>query len=62
MVVIDILQKLSYKKDSEWASLTFTQRKKTGDIHIPTNFRKLNKCIERKLFPLLSIGEAIQKL
>ena len=40
----------------------FAQPKKTGDIWILTNFRKLNKCIERKQFYLSRTGEAIQKL
>ena len=62
MVTIDVLRKLSYDNDSPWAAPTFTQPKKTGDIRILTDFRKLNECIERKPFPLPRIGEAIQKL
>ena len=59
MAAIDVLRKLSYNNGSPWASLTFTQPKKTRDICILTDFRKLNECIERKLFPLPRIGEAI---
>ena len=40
----------------------FTQPKKTGDIQILTNFRKLNKCIEQESFPLPRNSKAIQKL
>ena len=42
MVTIDVLRKLSYDNDSPWAAPTFTQPKKTGDIRILTDFRKLN--------------------
>ena len=61
MVAIDVLQKLQYNNDSPWASPTFTQPKKTGDIQILTNFCKLNECTERKPFPLPSNDKAIQK-
>ena len=62
MVAIDVLRKLSYHNDSLCAAPTFIQPKKTGNIRVLTNFRKLNDCIERKPFLFLKIGEAIQKL
>jgi putative transposase len=48
--------------DSEWAAPTFVQPKKTGDVRILTDFRKLNDCIKRKPFPLPKISELLQKL
>ena len=48
--------------DSEWAAPTFVQKKKTGDVRILTDFRKLNDCIKRKPFPLPRISDLLQKL
>ena len=52
------------EKDSntEWAAPTFVQPKKTGDVRILTDFRRLNDCLVRKPFPLPKIGELLQKL
>ena len=47
---------------SLWASPTFAQPKKTGDIRVLTDLRKVNTAIERKPFPLPRIGETIQRL
>ena len=47
---------------SEWAAPTFVQPKKTGDVRILTDFRKLNECLVRKPFPLPKISELMQKL
>ena len=42
------------KKDynSPWAAPTFIQPKKTGDIRVLTDFRRLNAALKRKPFPL----------
>ncbi len=48
--------------DSEWAAPTFIQPKKTGDIRILTDFRRLNDQIKRKPHPLPKIGDILQKL
>ena len=48
--------------NSEWAAPTFIQPKKTGDVRILTDFRRLNDCIIRKPFPLPKIQELLQKL
>ena len=48
--------------DSEWGAPTFVQKKKTGDVRILTDFRKLNDCIVRKPFPLPRIQDLLQKL
>ncbi len=48
--------------DSEWAAPTFVQPKKTGDVRILTDFRKLNACIVRKPFPLPKISDILLKL
>ena len=48
--------------DSEWASPTFIQPKKTGGVRILTDFRKLNAQLKRKPFPLPKISDLLQKL
>jgi hypothetical protein len=48
--------------DSEWAAPTFIQAKKTGDVHILTDFRILNAQIKRKPFPLPKISDFFRKL
>ena len=56
---INVFEKNS---DSEWAAPTFVQPKKTGDVRILTDFRKLNSCLVRKPFPLPKVSELLQKL
>jgi hypothetical protein len=56
---IDVFNRSS---DSEWAAPTFIQVKKTGDVQILTDFRRLNAQIERKLFPLPKISDLLRKL
>ena len=53
---------LKKSHDSEWAAPTFVQPKKTGDVRILTDFRKLNLCVKRKPFPLPKISDLLQKL
>ena len=48
--------------DSEWAAPTFIQPKKTGDVRILTDFRKLNIMLKRKPFPLPKISQLLRKL
>ena len=48
--------------NSEWATPTFVQPKKTGDVHILTDFRRLKECLARKPFPLPKISDPLQKL
>ena len=48
--------------DSEWAAPTFVQPKKTGDVRILTDFRRVNAMIKRKPFPLPKISDLLQKL
>jgi hypothetical protein len=48
--------------DSEWAAPTFIQPKKTGDVRILTDFRRLNDMIKRKPFPLPKISDLLRKL
>jgi hypothetical protein len=47
---------LKLDHESEWAAPTFVQPKKTGDVWILTDFRKLNEAICRKPFPLPKIS------
>jgi hypothetical protein len=46
---IDVFNRSSY---SEWAAPKFIQAKKTGDVRILTDVRRLNAQIKRKTFPL----------
>ena len=48
--------------DSEWAAPTFVQPKKTGDVRILTDFRKLNDNLKRKPYPLPKISDLLQRL
>ena len=53
-----------FEKDhnSEWGAPTFLIPKKTGDVRIITDFRRLNDMIKRKPFPLPKIADLLQKL
>ena len=53
---------LERNSDSEHAAPTFIQKKKTGDIRILTDFRKLNAMLIRKPHPLPKISDLLQKL
>jgi len=53
---------LERNSDSEWASPTFIQPKKTGDVRVLTDFRKLNDAIKRTPFPMPKISDLLQKL
>jgi hypothetical protein len=55
---IDVFNRSS---DSEWAAPTFVQAKKTGDVRILTDFRRLNAQIQSKPFPLLKIRDLLRK-
>jgi hypothetical protein len=48
--------------ESEWAAPTFIQAKKTGDVRILTDFRRLNAQIKSKSFPLPKISDLLRKL
>jgi hypothetical protein len=48
--------------DSEWSSPTFIQAKKTDDVRILKDFRRLNAQIRRKPFPLPKISDILRKL
>ena len=47
---IDVLERLSHDDDYPWASLTFAQPKKTGDIRVLTDLRNVNTAIEQNRF------------
>jgi RNase H-like domain found in reverse transcriptase/Reverse transcriptase (RNA-dependent DNA polymerase)/Integrase zinc binding domain len=62
---IDRLESIGVLKrnyESEWAAPTFIQPKKTGDVRILTDFRKLNEALHRKPFPLPKISDILQRL
>jgi hypothetical protein len=56
---IDVFNRSS---DSEWAAPTFIQAKKTGDVRILTDFKRLNAPIRRKPFLLPKISDLLRKL
>ena len=62
MVEIRVLQQLDLFEDTLWKAPTFGAPKKTGDIRIETDFRKMNAWIQHKLFSLPRIQEQLQKL
>jgi hypothetical protein len=56
---IDVFNRSS---DSEWATPKFMQAKKTGDVRILTDFRRLNAQIKRKPFTLPNMSDMLRKL
>jgi hypothetical protein len=56
---IDVFNRNSYY---EWAAPTFIKAKKTGDVRILTDFRRLNAQIKRRPFPLPKISDLLRKL
>ena len=46
-----VLEKLSYDDNSPWASPTFAQPKKIGDIRILNDFHKMNQAIKKQALP-----------
>jgi len=48
--------------DSPWTAGTFIQPKKTGDVRVLTDFRKLNEWIVRRPHPLPKISDLLQRL
>jgi hypothetical protein len=59
LTYIDVFNRIS---DSEWAAPTCIEAKKTGDVRILTDFRRLNAHIKRKPFPLPKISDLLRKL
>jgi hypothetical protein len=59
LAYIDVFNRSS---DSEWEAPTFIQAKKTGDMRILTDFRRLNAQIKIKPFPLPNISDLLRKL
>ena len=62
MCEIDVLERLHWYDDSPWAAPSFGVPKKTGDIRIVTDFRKMNMQIQQQPFPLPRIIDTIQRL
>ena len=48
--------------DSAWTAPTFIQPKKTGEVRVLTDFRKLNEYIVRRPHPLPKIHDLLQQL
>ena len=53
---------LERNHDSEWAAATFIQPKKTGDVRVLTDLRRLNAALKRKPYPLPKISDLLYKL
>ena len=53
---------LEKDSDSEWAAPTFIVPKKEGTVRFVTDFRRLNKALKRKPFPIPNIQDILQKL
>jgi hypothetical protein len=49
-------------RENAWTAGTFIQPKKTGDVRVLTDFRKLNEYIVRRPHPLPKINDLLQKL
>ena len=62
MVKIGVLKELPWHDDSPWAAPLFGVPKKTRDIWIVTDFRKLNKWVDVHPFTRPQINETLQKL
>ena len=62
LCTVNVLEKLSHNMDSPWAAPSIYQLNVTGDFCFLTNFREVNKCIQRKPFPLPRINESLQKI
>ncbi len=48
-------------RDTEWTAGTFIQPKKTGDVRVLTDFRKLNEYLVRRPHPLPKISDLMHK-
>ena len=48
--------------DTEWASPSFIVPKKTNDVRIVTDLRKLNELVKRKPYPLPKILDILQRM
>jgi hypothetical protein len=59
LLLIGILERNS---DSEWAAPTFIHPKKTGDVRVLTDFRRLNAQLRRKPYPLPWISDLLLQL
>jgi RNase H-like domain found in reverse transcriptase/Reverse transcriptase (RNA-dependent DNA polymerase)/Retroviral aspartyl protease len=59
LVSIGVLEK---DYNSPWEAATFIQPKKTGDIRVLTDFRRLNAALKRKPFPIPRIADLLLKL
>ena len=52
---------LSRQEESEWAAPTFIIPKKDGRVRFISDFRELNKCLKRRVYPLPNIGEVLRR-
>jgi hypothetical protein len=62
MKILTDIDVFKTSSDSEWAAPTFIKAKKTGDVRILKDFRRLNAQIKRKPFPLPKISDLLNKL
>ena len=62
LCTVEVLEKFSHTTDSPWAVPSFCQLKKTNNLRFLTDFREVNKYIQRKPFPLPRINKSLQKI
>ena len=59
LVEIGVLKKIN---NSEWAAPTFIQPKKTGDVRVLTDFRKINAVLKRHPFPVPKMSDMFLRM
>ena len=59
---VDVLEKHSHTTDSPWVVPSFCPIKEKNNLCFLTDFREVNKWIQRKPFPLPQINESLQKM
>jgi hypothetical protein len=59
LIVIGVLK---WQPSSKWASPSFIIPKKDHTVRTISDFRELNKCIERKPYPIPKISTTLQEL
>ena len=59
LTMIGVLER---NKNSPWAAPTFIQPKKTGDVRVLTDFRRVNAVLKRNPYPLPKIADILYEL
>jgi len=62
LVDIDVLEPITSEQSGGWGAPSFIIAKPNGQVRFLTDFRQVNKRIERQPFPLPKISETLQRL